>query len=119
MPDEPALPVSRSVTQVGRVIGIAAPLVSVVVTLGFVALLILWLFHPPSPNDQVLALLVGTLAASFTQVVNYWLGSSNGSAIKDNTISRIAADAPVVAAKVVTDKVVAEVKSAATNGNGK
>jgi len=88
------------------VIGIAAPLVSVVITVGFVGLLILWLFHPPSPNDQVLALLVGTLAASFTQVVNYWLGSSIGSAAKDNTISRIAVETPAVAAKGATEKVV-------------
>ena len=92
MPDEP---ISNS-AQIGRVISIAAPLVSVVVTVGFVAILTLWMFHAPNPNDQVLSLLVGTLAAAFTQVVNYWLGSSIGSASKDNTISRIAADAPKV-----------------------
>lgn len=107
MPDEPER--LAKVGEVGKVVGVAAPMVSVVITCGFVALLILWLFHPPSPNDQVLALLVGTLAASFTQVVNYWLGSSIGSASKDNTISRIAVDTPTVAAKFVTDKVASEV----------
>ena len=115
MPDENSnLPaVIPAVNDVGRIIGIAAPLVSGIVTIGFLSILAIWLFHPPQPNDQVLALLVGTTAAAFTQVVNYWLGSSNGSAMKDNTISRIAAATPAVVAQTVTDKVVADVKSAA------
>jgi hypothetical protein len=97
----PTPPVPVPTQEISRVMGVAAPLVSVVVTIGFIGILALWMFHAPNPNDQVLSLLVGTLAAAFTQVVNYWLGSSIGSASKDTTISRIAAVVP----KVVTDKV--------------
>jgi hypothetical protein len=72
--------------QLGSVIAWGAPIISVVVVAGFVILLGLWLFHPPTSDQTVLAVLntlVGTLAAAFGAVVQYWLGSSAGSARKD------------------------------------
>lgn len=66
----------------GSVIAWGSPAMSVIVVVGFIAVLILWMFHPAT-SDPVLNILVGSLAASFVQVVSYWLGSSAGSRDKD------------------------------------
>jgi hypothetical protein len=67
-------------------------IVSCVVTIGFIGVLFLWLYRPIAvPNSEVLNVLVGTLAAGFGQVVNYWLGSSAGSKKKDETLAAVAA----------------------------
>jgi hypothetical protein len=66
-------------------------LVSLIVTMGFVVVLWLFLTKPVQLTDNALTVvnvLVGTLAAAFTQVVAYWLGSSAGSARKDEIIAK-------------------------------
>ena len=67
----------------GSGIAWGAPVVSVVVTLGFLGFLTLYFTGQVPSETGIASLLVGTLAAGFTQTVNYWLGSSAGSQKKD------------------------------------
>ena len=66
-----------------------APAVSIIVTGGFflILLVLLWGRDPPRPFDptvmSIVNLTIGALAASFATVVNFWLGSSQGSRDKD------------------------------------
>jgi hypothetical protein len=67
-----------------------APVVSVVVTGGFFAILALLVFcsqaitaQAGAAVTQILTISVGTLATGFATVVNFWLGSSQGSQSKD------------------------------------
>lgn len=60
-------------------------IVSGIVTLGFITVVLLLMtltIDFTAASGQAFLVLVGTLGASFTQVVNYWLGSSAGSAAK-------------------------------------
>ena len=68
----------------------SAPIISLVVTLGFFTMLyvVLKVEIPAESKDSALILL-GALAAGFTQVLNFWLGSSKGSSDKNRTIERI------------------------------
>lgn len=48
------------------------------------------------PDEKTVPLanvLLGSLAAMATQVANYWLGSSSGSAVKSDQITALSADA--------------------------
>ena len=69
-----------------------APIVSAVVTAGFLLLAILMLFRAV-PDTQAFNLIIGAMIAAFTQVVAYWLGSSVGSRAKDQMIRELSADA--------------------------
>lgn len=64
-----------------------APLVSAIVTLGFFAILIVLIRGSRVTGDpnvlQIINITVGALAAAFATVVNFWLGSSQGSRQKD------------------------------------
>lgn len=65
-----------------------APMVSLIVTLGFFGILIVLLTRGMAPGDQVAQIVnitVGALAAAFATVVSFWLGSSQGSRAKDAT----------------------------------
>jgi len=44
----------------------------------------------PSGSETILNMLLGTLAAMSTSVVSYWVGSSVGSARKDDRLAQIA-----------------------------
>lgn len=44
----------------------------------------------PAASQAVAYMLMGSLATAFTQVLNFWLGTSVGSKEKDGTISRFA-----------------------------
>jgi hypothetical protein len=63
-------------------------IVSVLVTLGFVAFMVAAIGHELKDN-QTVQLLTGGLISSFTTVVQYWLGSSSGSKSKDETIQAL------------------------------
>ncbi len=71
----------------------AAPAVSVVVVVGFFAVLLLLISGYGKGLDpqvlQIVNITVGTLGAGFTAVTGYWLGSSSGSTAKNATISRM------------------------------
>jgi len=49
----------------------------------------------PAASQAVAYMLMGSLATAFTQVLNFWLGTSVGSKEKDSTISRFATAAEV------------------------
>jgi uncharacterized membrane protein YdbT with pleckstrin-like domain len=70
-------------------IAYGAPGVSVVVlaTFGVVMTLALTRAMPPG-SETILNMLLGTLAAMATSVVSYWVGSSAGSARKDERLAR-------------------------------
>jgi len=78
----------------------APSLVSIIVTVGFFGTLWILLKGGVNFNDtvgQVLLLLIGAIIAYMNQVVNYWLGSSAGSANKDVLL----ANAPPIAKPAV------------------
>ena len=90
----------------GSVIAWGAPVVSVIVVVGFVTLLGLWLFHPPASDSASLAVLnimVGTLATAFGSVTQYWLGSSASSANKDKVLGTALVNSQVNTAKALTN----------------
>jgi hypothetical protein len=58
----------------------------------FVLLYLLLLRIVPEQNRDLLNLVVGALIGSFAAVVQYFFGSSSGSAKKDETISAIASN---------------------------
>jgi len=65
-----------------------APTVSVIVTIGFFGILILLLtvgIRGGPQVEQIVNITVGALAAAFATVVSFWLGSSQGSRVKDAT----------------------------------
>ena len=78
--------------QAGSPLAWGSPVVSVIVVLGFLGALFMFMVRPiPLDNSQstLLNILLGTLGAAFTQVVNYYLGSSAGSAAKDQRLAQI------------------------------
>lgn len=67
-----------------------APVVSLVVLLTFGAVMTLALFQELPPRSEALVnVLLGTLAAMATSVVAYWVGSSVGSARKDDRLAKL------------------------------
>jgi protein-S-isoprenylcysteine O-methyltransferase Ste14 len=67
-------------------------LISVIVTVGFMGVLILVITTKTQGNapPEVMLVMLGALGAAFGQVVSYWVGSSSGSAQKDNAIQNLA-----------------------------
>lgn len=47
----------------------------------------LFLYEPPEKAREPLLILVGSLGAAFGAVVNYWFGSSAGSAYKSDLLA--------------------------------
>ena len=70
----------------GSQIAWGAPVVSTIITFGFLAITGYAVVHGVADNP-VTQMLVGTFAAAFGTVAQYWLGSSAGSHAKDTTIS--------------------------------
>jgi lysozyme family protein/peptidoglycan hydrolase-like protein with peptidoglycan-binding domain len=63
-----------------------APVVSVLVTIGFFGILLILVLRGMAQGQQVAQIInitVGALAAAFATVVSFWLGSSQGSRQKD------------------------------------
>lgn len=76
----------------GSSIAWGGPVISVIVTIGFLGILSVLVLRPlnlDSIQVTVLNVLLGYLGAGFQQVVNYWLGSSAGSAQKDKVINAL------------------------------
>jgi len=75
--------------QSGSTLAWGAPVTSVVVLVTFGGVVSLVLLHAvPAGSETVLNVLLGTLAAMATNVVGYWVGSSAGSARKDDRLAR-------------------------------
>ncbi|WP_207485971.1 glycoside hydrolase family 108 protein [Arenibaculum pallidiluteum] len=80
-----------SLAQSGNDLAWGAPVISIVVTVGFFGILSLMIFRAGAwtQNEALNALLnitIGTLGAAFAAVVNFWIGSSQGSREKDQTV---------------------------------
>ena len=79
----------------GSTMAWGAPIVSVIVLTTFGAVVALVLFRAvPSGSEPVLNVLLGTLGAMATTVVGYWVGSSVGSAKKDDRLAKLEAVRP-------------------------
>lgn len=52
------------------------------------AVVALFMLEPPTGAREPLLILIGALAAAFGAVVNYWFGSSSGSAAKSELLAR-------------------------------
>jgi hypothetical protein len=66
-------------------------LISVLVVATFSVLLYMVMFVAiPAASQAVAYVLMGSLATGFSQVLNFWLGTSMGSKEKDDTITRFA-----------------------------
>ncbi|MEK6591551.1 MAG: hypothetical protein AABZ67_00580 [Pseudomonadota bacterium] len=76
-----------SLDRANKLMAYGAVAVTIMVVLGFFALIFVLLARPgiqmSETMEKILLINIGTLTASFTQVVNYYLGSSAGSARKD------------------------------------
>lgn len=73
----------------GGVAAWGAPVISLVVLATFGTVMWLVLLHAVPPGSEtVLNVLLGTLAAMATNVVGYWVGSSAGSARKDERLAQ-------------------------------
>lgn len=66
-------------------------LVSIIVTVGFMGILVLVITTKTQGNapTEVMLVMLGALGAAFGQVVSYWVGSSSGSAQKDVAIQEM------------------------------
>ena len=67
-------------------------LISVIVTVGFMGVLILVITTKTQGNapPEVMLVMLGALGAAFGQVVSFWVGSSSGSAQQDTAIQNLA-----------------------------
>jgi lysozyme family protein len=91
----------------GGVQSYGAVVVSIVVTVGFFGSVIILIALGDSlkPNESGGALLnitVGALVAAFTAVVNFWIGSSQGSREKDQAVRQLQAAQVATQAEAVT-----------------
>lgn len=82
--------------QTGSKIAWGAPVVSVIISMGFFTVMFMLFFikaEMPQSVFQLLSILFGVLATLFTQVGNYWLGSSEGSRRNADAIREVARSA--------------------------
>ncbi|WP_431281837.1 glycoside hydrolase family 108 protein [Humitalea sp. 24SJ18S-53] len=83
-----------SLADKGSAMAWGAPIISLVVTIGF-----FWTFYIVRQTDlsvnqsarDLMNIIVGSLVAAFTAVVNFWIGSSQGSRDKDATVRTLQA----------------------------
>ena len=86
--------VSLEYDKQGSSIRWAASIVSVIAVSGFCLFSYIVIVRPSGADRDILMYLLGVWSAAFTSVLNYWLGSSAGSANKDDKLAAIAAGAP-------------------------
>ncbi|MGP9822586.1 glycoside hydrolase family 108 protein [Salinarimonas sp. NSM] len=91
----------------GNAVGLAPVIISVIVTVGFFVMLIWLLVREPTLTTdsavlQLINITIGALTAAFATVVNFWLGSSHGSRIKDQISATLQAQAAGSGARQVS-----------------
>jgi len=67
-------------------------IVALFIAISFVALVTLWMVHPPSGDQAVISLLnalIMVVGSAFLQVTGYFFGSSSGSKAKDDTQTKL------------------------------
>lgn len=60
---------------------------SIIITIGFFGILMFMLYSDAKPNEPILIML-GSLGTAWIAIVNYWFGSSSGSAYKSEIMAR-------------------------------
>lgn len=88
-------------TKLGSSIKWAAGVVSVIAVGGFCLFSYMAIMRPSGTDRDVLLYLLGIWSAAFAQVLNYWLGSSAGSANKDDKFAAILSSAAAPAKPVI------------------
>jgi hypothetical protein len=79
---------ARTMSQRTTLHAVAVCVISVLVCVGFGVMLYLVLVNPlPEGNSEIVYILLGTLAAGFTQCLGFWLGSSRSSQDKSQMMS--------------------------------
>ena len=94
----------------GNLVALVPAIVSAAVVIGFFVFTA-WMvrFPPPATDTSTLALLnvvIGALVAGFTAVINFWLGSSQGSREKDQAtaaLQQVQAESVARAARAASD----------------
>jgi hypothetical protein len=84
---------TTSLAQVNSPIAYGAPIMSAVVTIGFIVILTLFVTYALSLDayqQSVVTILIGYLGAAFQQAVNYWLGTTRQSREKDTVLASLA-----------------------------
>ena len=79
--------------KVSSPIAYGAPVMSGVVTLGFIVVLTLFVSYAlqlDAYQQSVVTILIGYLGAAFQQAVNYWLGTTRQSREKDTVLASLA-----------------------------
>ena len=69
-------------------------LLAFIVTIAFIVVIYIWMFHPPATDAAstgVLNTLVGTLGGFAGMILTFYFGSSRSSANKDSTIATLVA----------------------------
>jgi len=89
----PAPPAKRSLFTFADSPQFGAFVISIVITVAFIAVLGYAMVYGIKDN-QTLSILTGTLVSSFTAVVQYWIGSSQSSKSKDAVIASQAGAKP-------------------------
>jgi hypothetical protein len=82
-----------ALAQVQSPIAYGAPVMSGIVTVGFVFILALFVFYAlelDAYQQSVVTILIGYLGAAFQQAVNYWLGTTRQSREKDTMLATLA-----------------------------
>lgn len=83
--------------EAGSSISWGAPVVSIVIVVGFFISFAILAFGSPvtdANSAAMLNILTGAIGAGFTAVVGYWLGSSAGSARKDALLTHMSQQTP-------------------------
>jgi len=65
---------------------------AIMVSLGFFAIIIGWMYQPPQGDPATLAVLntlTGMMGSAFLAIITYFFGSSSGSREKDDTIKQM------------------------------
>ena len=80
-------------TKDARAMGVATrspfpAILSTIITVGFFGILGWMLYDDKITNSEPILIMLGALGAAFAAVVNYWLGSSNGSTMKTEALAR-------------------------------
>ena len=77
---------------------------ALLVTIAFIGLIfVLFVQGIPDPNKSAFDIVLGLLGGAMTQILNFYFGSSAGSAKKDETISTaLAAVSPPVPTTITT-----------------
>ena len=114
----------QTLAQANSIFAWGAPAVSVIVTIGFFSVLLFLINQEPAAVNttrsdviQIVNILIGTLAAGFATVINFWLGSSLGSRNKDTASVQLQATQAAHSAQAIKSQAAQTTEALKTLGN--